>query len=92
MKRLVYYFLLFILFAPTVLLAQLDQLKNMSPDELKKKAAEMGYSEEDFLKYQQLKQQTSEVKEKVDTAGYSKASQNVIPPAPKSPAGLYSSA
>jgi protein involved in polysaccharide export with SLBB domain len=57
----------------------------MSPDELKKKAAEMGYSEEDYLKFQQLKQQTSEVKEKVDTSGFSKTPQNVIPPAPKSP-------
>jgi protein involved in polysaccharide export with SLBB domain len=84
MKRLIYYFLLSTLFFPPVLLAQLDQLKNMSPDELKKKASEMGYSEEDYLKYQQLKQQTSEVKEKVDTTGYSKAPQNVIPPAPKS--------
>src|ERR1035438_2989669 len=84
MKRLIYLFLLSALFFPPVLLAQLDQLKNMSPDELKKKAAEMGYSEEDYLKYQQLKQQTSEVKEKVDTTGYSKAPQNVIPPAPKS--------
>ena len=84
MKRLIYLFLLSALFFPPVLLAQLDQLKNMSPDELKKKASEMGYSEEDYLKYQQLKQQTSEVKEKVDTTGYSKAPQNVIPPAPKS--------
>src|ERR1035437_3110102 len=57
----------------------------MSPEELKKKASEMGYSEEDYLKYQQLKQQTTEVKEKVDTSGYYKAPQNVIPPAPKSP-------
>ena len=85
MKRLIYFFLLSTLFFPPVLLAQLDQLKNMSPDELKKKASDMGYSEEDYLKYQQLKQQTSEVKEKVDTTGYSKVPQNVIPPAPKSP-------
>ena len=85
MKRLIYFFLLSTLFFPPVLLAQLDQLKNMSPDELKKKASEMGYSEEDYLKYQQLKQQTSEVKEKIDTTGYSKTSQTVIPPAPKSP-------
>ena len=85
MKRLIYFFLLSTLFIPSVLLAQLDQLKNMSPEELKKKASEMGYSEEDYLKYQQLKQQTTEVKEKVDTSGYYKAPQNVIPPAPKSP-------
>ena len=85
MKRFIYFFLLSTLFFPSILLAQLDQLKNMSPEELKKKASEMGYSEEDYLKYQQLKQQTTEVKEKVDTSGYYKAPQNVIPPAPKSP-------
>jgi protein involved in polysaccharide export with SLBB domain len=85
MKRLIYFCLLSVLFLPSVLLAQLDQLKNMSPEELKKKATEMGYSEEDYLKFQQLKQQTSEVKEKVDTSGYSKIPQTVIPPAPKSP-------
>lgn len=84
MKRLFYFLLLSILFSPPLLLAQVDQLKNMSPEELKKKASEMGYSEEDYLKYQQLKQQTSDVKEKVDTSGYSKAPQNVVPPAPKS--------
>jgi protein involved in polysaccharide export with SLBB domain len=85
MKRLIYFCLLSIFFLPSVLLAQLDQLKNMSPDELKKKAAEMGYTEEDYLKFQQLKQQTTEVKEKVDTTGYSKTPQTVLPPAPKSP-------
>jgi protein involved in polysaccharide export with SLBB domain len=85
MKRLIYYFLLGILFFPPVMLAQLEQLKNMSPDELKKKAAEMGYTEEDYLKFQQVKQQTTEVKEKVDTAGYSKVPQTVLPPAPKAP-------
>lgn len=85
MKRLTYFFLLLILLFPSALLAQVDQLKNMSPDEIKKKAAEMGYSEEDYIKYQQSKQQTTEVKEKVDTTGYYKIPQNVIPPAPKSP-------
>src|ERR1017187_7021089 len=85
MKRLIYFCILSIFFLPAVLTAQLDQIKNMSPDELKKKASEMGYSEEDYLKFQQLKQQTSEVKEKVDTTGIQKAPPIVTPPAPKSP-------
>ncbi|MDR3666516.1 MAG: SLBB domain-containing protein [Ignavibacteriaceae bacterium] len=85
MKRLIYFCLLSLFFLPPVLFAQLDQLKNMSPDELKKKATEMGYSEEDYLKFQQLKQQTSEVKEKVDTVGVPKAPTLVTPPAPKAP-------
>ena len=99
MKRLIYFFLLLVLLFPSALLAQEDQLKNMSPDEIKKKAAEMGYtedelkkkaadmgySEEDYLKYQELKKQYSEPKEKGDTTGFYKTFRNVIPLASKPP-------
>jgi protein involved in polysaccharide export with SLBB domain len=84
MKRLIIFYFTIVLFFPIVLFAQLDQLKNLSPEELKKKAAQMGYSEEDLLKYQQLKQPNTTVSEKVDTSGY-KVTPTFIPIAPKSP-------
>lgn len=83
MKRLIIYCLLSILTFSSIIIAQIDQLKNMSQEDLKKKAAEMGYSEEDLLKYQQLKQPNTTT-EKIDTSGY-KVTPTFIPPAPKSP-------
>jgi len=86
MKQLILFYFTFFFFLPAVLFAQLDQLKNLSPDELKKKALEMGYTEEDFLKYQQVKHPTpTVVTGKSDSVETERLPQIVSPPVPKAP-------
>jgi protein involved in polysaccharide export with SLBB domain len=93
MMRITYLFLLSILLLPSVLFAQLDDLKNLSPDELKKKAAEMGFTEEDYLKFQQSRQQQPQqmpvIKGTVDTAGYKQGPQLVTPPLQRSASDYF---
>ena len=61
--------------------AQLDQLKGMTQEELKQKAQQMGYTEEDLLKYQQA-QQAAKQKEQGEQSGKTQQTIVVTPPAP----------
>jgi|YelNatPaOPRAMG01_1025707.scaffolds.fasta_scaffold00456_34 protein involved in polysaccharide export with SLBB domain len=61
--------------------AQLDQLKGMTQEELKQKAQQMGYTEEDLLKYQQA-QQAAKQKEQGEQSGKTQQTIVVTPPPP----------
>ncbi len=74
------------LFLISNVFAQVDQLKGMSQDELKKKAQEMGYTEEDLLRYQQA-QQTAQQKQQAEQK--STTQQVVVTPPSPPPASNY---
>jgi protein involved in polysaccharide export with SLBB domain len=61
--------------------AQLDQLKGMTQEELKQKVQQMGYTEEDLLKYQQA-QQAAKQKEQGEQSGKTQQTIVVTPPPP----------
>jgi protein involved in polysaccharide export with SLBB domain len=79
MKQTLVILLTVILFFKLNLLAQTDQYKGMSQEELKKKASSMGYTEEDLLKLQQS-QQLSKQKQQGEDNGQNQKQVIVTPP------------
>jgi protein involved in polysaccharide export with SLBB domain len=79
MKRALLVLLTLILFFKINIFAQEDQLKGMSQEELKKKASEMGYTEDDLLKIQQS-QQVSKQKQAGGDSSQTQKTVIVTPP------------
>ncbi|MHB1687681.1 MAG: SLBB domain-containing protein [Ignavibacteriaceae bacterium] len=79
MKRTLFLLLAVVLLFKINIFAQLDQLKGMSQEDLKKKAASMGYTEEDLLKLQQS-QQVSKQKQQGEESGQTQKTVVVTPP------------